>query len=291
MKNPPFAYHRPESLDDALQLLADIGDEAKILAGGQSLLPVMAIRLSQPENIIDISRIAELGAIEAADGVVSIGATVTHTQAQESETLAAMVPLLVAATEHIGHRAIRNRGTVCGSLAHADPAAELPAVALALGAEVVVASSDGVRRIKAEDLFTGFLSTSIEENEMIIAVQFRQFPEGSASSVHELSRRHGDFALVGLACALDLTSAGVINDVALSFLGVAPTPHRAAQAEQLLIGQTPSLQLFDQAAAAVSSELTPPADNHASASYRKHGAGVLTKRALLDCANQIGIQL
>lgn len=301
MKNPLFSYHRPETLDLALDLLAEIGEDAKIMAGGQSLLPIMAIRLSQPQNIIDISRIEGLTSIEtrygrtatedADSGSVTIGAMVTHSQAEQSELIASRVPLMHRALPYIGHRAIRNRGTICGSLAHADPAAELPAVALALGGEIIVASNQGPRSILAKDFFTGFLSTSMEENEMIIATRFEDFPKNAAASVQELSRRHGDFALVGLACALALAEDDTIEDVALSFLGVASAPMRAAEAEKMLVGSVPSEDLFDEAAELVRNELDPPNDNHASAAYRRHGAGVLSKRALMDCSNQMGVTL
>ncbi len=299
MKNPSFSYHRPETLDQALDLLAEIGEDAKIMSGGQSLLPIMAIRLSQPQSIIDISRIEGLASIETKygrstnedtnSGSVTIGAMVTHSQAERSELIANRVPLMHKALPHIGHRAIRNRGTVCGSLAHADPAAELPAVALALGGEIIVASNQGPRSILAKDFFTGFLSTSMEEDEMVIAARFEDFPKNAAASVQELSRRHGDFALVGLACAFALAEDGTIQDIALSFLGVASTPIRAVNAEQMLVGSAPSKDLFEEAAELARSELDPPNDNHASAAYRRHGAGVLTKRALVDCTNQMGV--
>ena len=289
VKNPPFTYHRPETLDEALLLLSQIGEDAKIMSGGQSLLPIMAIRLGQPENIIDISRIRGLDSIDTESGVVMFGALVTHSQAEASSVVKEKVPLLHKAMPYIGHRAIRNRGTMCGSLAHADPAAELPAVALALGSELIAASTDGARFIAAEDFFTGFLSTTLQENELLVGVRFHQATAGSLSSVQELSRRHGDFALVGLACALQLSDDGTIDDAALSFFGVASTPSRASEAEQQLVGSRPTTELFDEVAKMVSNELDPPSDAHASSNYRKHAAGVLTRRALEDCMSQIGV--
>ncbi len=289
VKNPPFAYHRPETLDEALLLLAQIGEEAKIMSGGQSLLPVMAIRLGQPENIIDISQIRGLDSIETESDIVMFGALVTHSQAEASPVTRDSVPLLHKAMPYIGHRAIRNRGTLCGSLAHADPAAELPAVALALDAELIAASTDGARFIAAEDFFSGFLSTTLQQNELLVGVRFHQAPAGMLTSVQELSRRHGDFALVGLTCVLQLSSDGLVDSAALSFFGVASTPSRATQAEQSLVGSRPTTELFEEIANMVSNELDPPSDTHASANYRKHAAGVLTKRALADCMSQTGV--
>lgn len=288
MKNPPFSYHRPATLDQALELLADIGDDSKIMSGGQSLLPVMAIRLSHPEHIIDISRIEGLSTIEVTDNGVRIGALVTHSEAEQSTVIANQVPLLSKAIPYIGHRAIRNRGTVCGSLAHADPAAELPAVALALGAQIEVTSAAGVRHVAAQDFFTGFLSTSTAEDELITAVRFPTASTKDATSVQELSRRHGDFALVGLACTVNAGADGIISEASLSFLGVSSTPVRAGQAERGLRGSPLNDMTIDVAIEAVRAELEPPNDNHASAAYRTHGAGVITKRALLDCTTQIG---
>jgi carbon-monoxide dehydrogenase medium subunit len=249
----------------------------------------MAIRLGHPDNIIDISRIRGLDSIETDSDIVMFGALVTHTQAESSTVAQEKLPLLHKAIPFIGHRAIRNRGTVCGSLAHADPAAELPAVALALDTELIAASTDGARFIAAADFFTGFLSTTLRDDEMLVGARFHVLPAGTATSVQELSRRHGDFALVGLACVLRLSTDGLIASAALSFFGVDSTPSRAAEAEQLLTGSYPSQELFDQAAKTVSNELDPPGDAHASSRYRKHVAGVLTKRALQDCMDQIGV--
>ncbi len=294
MKNPPFAFHQPETLTEALSLLHDLGEGAQVLSGGQSLLPVMALRLAHPEHLIDVGQITGLDSIDTASsgpngGVVSIGARVTHSQAEQSAVVAQHLPLVSQAIPYIGHRAIRNRGTICGSLAHADPAAELPAVALALGAEVAASSVDGVRVIQAKDLFTGFLSTSLRTNELITAVRFPHFPPRAAASVKELSRRHGDYAMVGLACAIALEEDGLVRDVALSFLGTASTPIRATEAEELMIGVAPTPELIEEVATMVTAELDPPSDNHASSAYRRHGAGVLTRRALNHCLEQIEV--
>lgn len=289
MKNPPFLYHRPTTIEGAVALLDELGDEAKVMAGGQSLLPVMAIRLANPENIVDISRVEGLNTITISpDGKhVRLGALVTHSDTEHSDLVSNKVPLLAKTMPHIGHRAIRNRGTVCGSLAHGDPAAELPSVAVALGATINLAGPGGNRAVVASDFFTGFLSTEVGDDELVTSVDFPIAGGASAFALHELSRRHGDFALLGLASSLTLDSSGVITSAALVFLGVSSTPWRATTAEALLIGGRPSAELFETAAKAASEQIDPATDAHASAAYRTHVAGVLTKKALSDC----GIQL
>lgn len=287
MKNPSFVYHRPKTVDQTLELLSDLGDEAKVMAGGQSLLPIMAIRLSNPENVIDISRVEGLSGISETESEVTIGALATHNEVDRSDVVSANIPLLSTTMPHIGHRAIRNRGTVCGSLAHADPAAELPAVALALGATMNVASGSDRRSIAAADFFNGFLATALEETELLLSVTFPKAAPRTGVSLQELSRRHGDFALVGIACTISLDERGIVNSAALSFFGVGSTPERAPAAEALLLGATPSPDLFADVAKAVSEELNPGGDGHASANYRSHALGVITKRALSESLNQI----
>jgi carbon-monoxide dehydrogenase medium subunit len=279
MKPPPFRYERPATLEDALALLAEHGDDAKVLAGGQSLLPLMALRLATPPILIDIGRIDGLDAIDVADDGVAIGALVRHAAAEESETLAEHVPLVHAAMPFIGHRAIRNRGTVCGSLAHGDPAAEMPAVALAAGAVMVAASVRGERDIDAADFFRGYLDTALGDDELLVGVRFPVVPAGARSSVTEIARRHGDYALVGLAAQV-VVDSGSVTAAALSFLGAADVPVRVEAAESRLIGSELSATVIEQAAATVTAQLDPPADIHATASYRRHIAGVLTRRAL-----------
>ena len=288
MKNPPFIYHRPETLQEALALLAEHGDEAKVLAGGQSLLPVMALRLGRPEHIVDIGRISGLDAIWAGADGVTLGALVRHAQAERSDDIAQWAPLVHSAMPHIGHRAIRSQGTVCGSIAHADPAAEMPAVCLATGAVMVAASANGSQReIAAADFGQGYLTTALEAHELLIEIRFPHWPPGAGGTVVELSRRHGDYALVGLACIVDVQD-GVIAEASLSFFGVANTPVRIAEAEASLVGRAPDEEAFAAAAHIVSATIEPSSDVHATASYRRHIAGVLTRRGLAEATAKIG---
>lgn len=281
MKNPLFGYARPSSLDEALQLLAETPD-AKVLAGGQSLLPVLALRLGAPDLVVDIGRVPGLDRITIGDdGSVTIGALVRHAQVEDSAEISAQAPLVAAAAPYIGHRAIRNQGTTVGSIAHGDPAAEMPAVCLAVDAVMVAASVRGQREIPAAEFFVGFLDTALEEDEILVEVRFPPTPIGAVGSVVEQARRHGDYALVGLCSRLVLID-GAISSAALSFLSVGLTPIRCAEAEAVLFGEPPSDDLFTRAAEVVSATLTPAADVHASANYRKHLAGVLTKRGLAE---------
>lgn len=285
MKNPPFTYHRPDRLGEALELLADHRDDIKILAGGQSLLPILALRLGSPERLLDIGALPGLDRIDvASDGSVTIGALVRHVRAERSAELAAAAPLVSAAMPYVGHRAIRTRGTVVGSIAHADPAAELPAVAQAVGATMVARSSEGVREIPAHEFFTGYLDTALRPDELLEAVRFPPWPSIARGTVLEVGRRHGDYAMVGLVSAAAFHGS-TVAEAALSFFGVGAAPVRAAAAEDLLAGEALSTELVDRARAAVVDELEPTADSHASANYRRHVAGVLTRRALTELAS------
>ena len=289
VKNPAFTYHRPESLEAALGLLAEYGDEAKVLAGGQSLLPVMALRLGSPEHVIDINRIPDLDAIHVGPGGVSIGALVRHAQAERSEALVSAAPLIHAAMPYVGHRAIRGQGTVCGSIAHADPAAEMPAVCLATDATMVARSLSGMREIPAAEFGQGFLTTVLEPTEILTEVRFPAWPATASGAVVEVSRRHGDYALVGLACMID-APGGTITSAALSFFGVDNKPVRIAQAEASLIGKaTTDTAAFAVAGELVSATIEPSADVHATSNYRRHLAGVLTRKGLAQAAAKIGV--
>ena len=287
MKNPPFNYHRPETLDETLVLLAEYGDEAKILAGGQSLLPVMALRLGRPEHVIDIGALQGLDHITIDNGV-SIGALVRHAQAEKSAEIAEHAPVVAAAMPHVGHRAIRNRGTVVGSIAHADAAAEMPAVCLVTYAQMTISSATGVRSVAASDFFQGYFTTALEPHEMLTSVEFPSWSPTAGGTVVEVSRRHGDYAMVGLACAIDAPE-GVIANAALAFFGVANTAVRVPEAEAILVGQAPNDAAFAAAANAVSDALEPDSDIHATASYRRHIAAVLTRKGLAAAAHKIGV--
>lgn len=288
MKNPPFAYARPETLDEALGLLASDPD-AKVLAGGQSLLPLMALRLGTPALVVDIGRVPGLDGIVAGDdGSVSIGALVRHAEVEDSTAVATHAPLVAAAMPYIGHRAIRNQGTTVGSIAHADPSAEMPAVCLATSATMVAASTRGRREIAAADFFLGFMETALEDDEILVEVRFPGWPDGAAGSVVEMARRHGDYALVGLATAVTV-SDGAIADAALAYFSVGSTPLRIVEAEAALVGRAPSADAYAAAAAIASAALAPAADIHATSNYRKHLAGVLTRRGLADAVASLEV--
>jgi carbon-monoxide dehydrogenase medium subunit len=282
MKMPAFCYHRPATVEEAVGLLAEYGSEAKVLAGGQSLVPLLALRLSHPEHLVDIGRVEGLGSIDDGSAGFTIGAAVRHADVEVASVTGRAAPLVAAAMPHIGHRAIRNRGTVCGSLAHADPAAELPAVTLATDAELVARSRDGERSIRAADFFLGYLTSALEETELLTAVRFPTWAEATGWSVQEVSRRHGDYALVGLAAVLGLGDTGRVERAALSFFGAGATPVRVPEAERVLVGEHPDPAAFAEAADVVTKSIEPPGDNHATAAYRTHVAGVLTRRCLAE---------
>ena len=284
MKLPPFDYEAPETVAEAVDLLAENLDEASVLAGGQSLIPLLALRLARPALLIDINGIDELSGVSAADGWVTIGAVTREHVAEESKVVAEAAPLLAAALPLIGHEAIRSRGTIGGSLAHADPAAELPAVARALDAEFVVRGPSGERVIPAAEWFEGYLTTSRRPAELLVEVRFPAARPGTGSSFHEVARRHGDFAMVGLATSLVL-SGGVISEARLAFAGVSDVPVRAAAAEELLVGQSPSAELFDEAARRATEDLDPPGDLHGSPDYRKTVAAAVARRGLRAAAD------
>jgi len=284
MKLPHFDYEAPKTVSEAVELLAEHLDEASVLAGGQSLIPLLAMRLAYPAVLIDINGIAELSGVSAANGWVTIGAMTREYVAENSGTVAGTVPLLAAALPLIGHEAIRNRGTIGGSLAHADPAAELPAVARALDAEFVVRGQSGERVVPAAEWFEGFLTTSRRPDELLVEVRFPTADRGTGISFQEVARRHGDFAIVGLAASLTL-SDGAISDARLAFSGVSDVPVRAVGAEDILVGEEPSAELFDEAARRATDDTDPPADLHGSSDYRKKVAAALVRRGLQAAAD------
>src|SRR5438270_6935748 len=234
---PAFCYHRPGTVEQAVGLLVEYGADAKVLAGGQSLVPLLALRLSHPAHLVDIGRVAGLDTVDAGPGGFTVGAGVRHAAVERSPLTGRAAPLVAAAMPHIGHRAIRNRGTVCGSLAHADPAAELPAVTLAVDAEMVVRSAAGERSIPAAGFFLGYLSSALDDTELLTAVRFPPWPPSTGGSVAEISRRHGDYALVGLVAVVGLGGAGRVERAALSFFGAGATPVRVPEAERVLVGE------------------------------------------------------
>lgn len=284
MKLPYVEYEAPTTMAEAVDLLAEHQDEASVLAGGQSLIPLMALRLARPAVLIDINGLSELSLVAVEDGRVTIGAMTREYVAEDSATIGDTVPLLAAALPLIGHEAIRSRGTIGGSLAHADPAAELPAVARALDAEFVVRGRAGERVVPAADWFEGYLATSRRPDEILAEVRFPAAGPGTGVAFLEVARRHGDFAIVGLAVSLTLAD-GVISDARLAFAGVSDVPVRAAEAEDLLVGQRPSAELFAEAARVATAALDPPADLNGSPEYRKQIAATLVRRGLQAAAD------
>lgn len=288
MKPPRFEYYDPPSLDEAIALLDRFGDEAKVLAGGQSLVPVLNMRLARPRALIDLNRIESLRFIRIEEGQLRIGAMTRHREVERSEAVASALPILREAIEQVGHVQIRTRGTLGGSLAHADPAAELPAIATLLDAELVAVGPNGARSIPAREFFVMVFMTSLDPREILTEVRFPLLPPRTGTCFMEVARRHGDFALAGVGCYLTLDVAGRIERAGIALTGVGLTPVRAGQAEAALAGRTPSPELFERAAAAVSEEIDPSDDVHATAEYRRHVAGVLTRRALQTALARAG---
>jgi len=284
MKLPYVEYEAPATAAEAVDLLAEHEDKASVLAGGQSLIPLLALRLARPGMLIDINGLSELSGMSVIDGQVAIGAMTREYVAEESEMVADTVPLLAAALPLIGHEAIRSRGTIGGSLAHADPAAELPAVARALDAEFVVRSRSGDRVIPAAEWFEGYLATARRPDEILVEVRFPAAGPGTGVAFQEVARRHGDFAIVGLAASLTLAD-GAISDARLAFAGIADVPVRAAEAEDLLVGEEPSAELFEEAARRATDDIDPPADLNGSSEYRKKVAAALVRRGLRAAAD------
>ena len=280
MKPAAFAYYDPTSTAEALETLAALGDEAKVLAGGQSLVPMMNMRLAKPGAIIDINRIKELAYINDMPDGLMIGTLTRQRAVERSRVVKKRLPLLAEAILSVGHPPIRSRGSVGGSLAHADPAAELPAVLLALDGWVRVVGPKGTREIPAGELAIGPLFTSIEPDELLTEVWFPALPAGSGTAFLEITRRHGDFALVGVAACLTLDERDVCTRASIALLGVGETPQRAAEAEAGLVGNRVDEQAIEAAGAAAMSGLDPTGDIHASPEYRRQVAGTLTQRAL-----------
>jgi len=279
VKPAPFDYHAPATVDDCVSVLAEHGDEAKILAGGQSLMPMLALRLARPEVLVDVNRVSALATVRRDDGSLVVGATTRHATLEKDPEIAAAVPLLARVAPHIGHFQIRNRGTLGGSLAHADPAAELPAVVRVLDAEIEVAGPNGTRRIPAADFFETVFTTSLEPDELVTAVHFPVWGAGSGFAVEEMARRHGDFAIVGALAAVQVRD-GRLSKVAIGLTGMGSVPERAEAVEGALTGAAVAdLDLTDAGVQAVTG-LEPSADVHAGPEYRKRVGAALVTRAL-----------
>ncbi len=279
MKAPRFAYARPASVAEALALLAEHKDEARVLAGGQSLVPMLNFRVAAPKVLVDINRIAGLAGIKVARDRIRIGALTRHVELERSADIARHLPLIASAMPHIAHPAIRNRGTFGGSCALADPAAELPACALALGATLVVAGRKGERRVAAQDFFRGLYATALKAGELLVAAEFPLPEPAYASAFGELARRHGDYAMVGVA-AHGSTQGQKFSDVRVALFGVGDRPVRAARFERALDGRPAAANTIEGALAALDADLDPRADLHASAATKRHLAKVLAGRVL-----------
>ena len=275
MKPSSFSYHAPTRVEEATALLAEHGDGAKVLAGGQSLVPMLSLRLAAFEHLVDLNKVAGLSSIERSNGHLRVGAIVRQATAEHSPDVAAAAPLLARALPHIGHFQIRNRGTVGGSIAHADPASELPAVALALDATIEAAGPGGTRTIAASDFFVSTWQTALADDEILSAVQFPVWGPGSGFAVEELTRRHGDFALVGAVVGVQVSGASVTK-ASIGLFGVGPTPLRAADAEAALLSGVDAAEAGRIAATGIS----PVDDIHASGAYRTHVTAVIVRRAI-----------
>lgn len=280
MKAAPFTYHRPDSVKEAVDMLAEFGEDAKILAGGQSLVPMLAMRLTHFDNLIDISRIDELRSIDLVDGAVRVAAGTPHSFVGMDDEVAESVPLLTLATPHIGHFQIRTRGTLGGAIAHADPAAEYAAVALALDAQMDAVSSTGSRQIAAKDFFTGLWETSLEPGEMLTAVQFPVWGGRSGFALEEFARRHGDFAIAGAAVAVELDSDDRVTRCGIGLLGLGSTPLRGSAAEEAVTGRPigeVSAEEIGRLALAGLEDI--PSDLQGSATYRAKVGATMVARA------------
>jgi CO/xanthine dehydrogenase FAD-binding subunit len=286
MKPAPFAYAAPSTIEEAIALLTEHGEEAKVLAGGQSLVPMMNFRLARPPYLIDLNRLMDLDYITERGGELAVGTMTRQRSLERSALVQQHYPLLAEATALIGHPAIRNRGTVGGSMAHADPAAELPAVLLTYGGSAMARGPQGARQIPAEELFVTYFTTSLAPNEILTEVRFPRWPSGTGWCFLEESRRHGDFAMVGVAALLTLDAAQRCTRVAVTLTGVGSVPYSVAEVSTILVGQVPDATRIAEVARAASAGVEPEGDLHASAEFRRHLSGVLTRRALLKAATR-----
>lgn len=268
-------------MDEVVSMMSQHGDEAKVLSGGQSLIPLLALRLASPEVVVDINRVTELDYLRDKGGSLQIGALARHRAVELLPTLRERSPMLAEAIELIGHVAIRNRGTVLGSLIHADPAAEWPALALALDAEVDAVGPKGKRTIPADQLFLTYLTTTLEPDEVATEVRFDLPSKRTGSSFQELARRHGDFAVAGAGAVVNLSRKGVIDSARIVVMGVASTAIRVSEAEELVVGESPSDSLFEEASEMVRRAVEPSGDIHGSAEYRRSLVKTLSGRALV----------
>jgi carbon-monoxide dehydrogenase medium subunit len=286
VKPPPFRYHDPTSLDEVLSLKSEHGADAAVLAGGQSLVAMMNLRLTHPEVLIDINRIPGLESINKDEGMLQFGATVRQHRLEDDDAIRGDLPLLANAARFIGHRELRHRGTVGGSIAHADPAAELPCLALAVRAEIVAASSRGERVIPAGEFFEGFFTTTLEPDEVVTAVRFPVL-DGAGWGFEEIARRHGDFALAAAAAVVRM-DGGRVSEVSISLAGVSNRPVRAEAVEQAVKNSSSPAQELPEIARLAVDLVTAPDDAHATTAYRRNLAAVVTERSVAAALNRAG---
>ena len=286
MKPAPFKYLAPRSRQEILDALRRYGPDAKVLAGGQSLVPLLAMRLARPPVIIDLNRAPDLAFIRSTTTGLTIGAMTRQGAVEADAVVAARAPLLAESLRWVGHPQIRTRGTIGGSLAHADPSAELPAVAAVLGARFVLASMRGERLLDPGRFFLGYLTTALEPDELLTQVRWPAQPADAGWAFLEVARRHGDFALVGVAALVRLDSDGRCAAVRLAFTGVGSGPVRVPTAEAAVAGKRITDATAAEASRLVQEALDPDSDIHASAAYRKHVAGVLAARAITQAARR-----
>jgi CO/xanthine dehydrogenase FAD-binding subunit len=281
VKPPPFEYHDPESVAEALSLIAELGEDAKVLAGGQSLVPLLNFRLARPTALVDLNRIGELDTIAADGGSIRIGAMTRQATLERSREVAARIPLLTECVRWIGHSQIRNRGTVGGSIAHADPAAELPLVLTTLEARFELASARGRRSLRGEELFVTHLTTALAPDELLVAIDVDVPPAGTGWAFEEFARRHGDFALGRAAVLLRLDAGGGVETARIGMLAAADTPLRAHAAEQALVGVTVDEATAEETAELAVADVAPTGDIHGGTEYRRGLLRAMVRRALL----------
>lgn len=284
MKPAPFDYYEPTTVAETLNLLAEFGETAKLLAGGQSLVPMMNMRLARPAQVIDLNRLSDLDYLKVEDGELRIGAMTRQRAVERSVAVSDGWPLLQEATRYIGHVQIRNRGTVGGSLAHAFPSAELPVAMIALDARFVLQKKNHQRTLRAEEFFISPMTTELEPDELLVAIEVPALPPQTGCSFQEVSRRYGDFALAGAAALVTLDGDGTIHRARIVFTG--PIPLRGLKTDELLLGQRPSESLFAEAARQATESLEQDSDIHATAAYRRHACEVLARRAWLAAARR-----
>jgi CO/xanthine dehydrogenase FAD-binding subunit len=287
MKPPSFDYVLADTVEDALSALASLGPDAKILAGGQSLVPMLNFRLLRPTTLVDINRIASLSFIRDEAQTIRIGALTRHHRLETSPVIAAHLPVIAEAMKHVAHLAIRNRGTIGGSLSHADPAAELPMMAMLLDAKLAIASAAGMRTVAAREFFVDALTTDLRDDEILDEIEIPKLAPQSGWGFAEVSRRAGDFALAAAAAILTLRG-GSVAEARIAVMGVGKTPLRMPEAETMLVGHTVSPDLLEKADEAVRAAVEPETDLHASADYRRHLVGMLAQRTLADAWRRAG---